>query len=146
MALPTLPAETDVQFGPPPTGQFFLDTFTDVSGNPVNVIDIDLGATLTGRVVLPGDVTGIGHVRLAADEIGGSIDKIVKDVTFTLTGSPDPNDPKPVTYDWTLTFKSPDLPDESKAYHFALTFVVTNLVAGHTDIAAIFDLGDFMVV
>ena len=146
MALPTLPADTAVQFGPPPTGTFYLDTFVDTSGNPVNVIDIDLDTTLTGRVVLPGDITGTGHVRLAADEIGGSIDKIVKEVAFTLTGSATPNEPQPVTYDWTLTFKSPDLPDESRAYHFALTFVVTNPGAGHTDIAAIFDLGDFMVV
>ena len=56
------------------------------------------------------------------------------------------NDPPSKTYPWTLTFKSPDLPDVSKAYHFALTFVVTNPGQGHTDIGAIVDLGDFLVV
>ena len=60
----TAPASTPIQFGPPPAGTFDLDTFVDPSGNPVNVIDIDLGVTLTGRVTLPGDVTGTGHVRL----------------------------------------------------------------------------------
>ena len=144
--MPTIPDTTPIQFGPPPTGTFYLDTFVDVSGNPVNVIDIDLGATLTGRVTLPGDVTGTGHVRLAGDEIGGPFDGIVKEATISLTGAVNPNDPQPVTYDWTLTFKTPDLPDESKAYHFALTFVVTNPAQSHTDIAAIFDLGDYMVV
>jgi hypothetical protein len=141
-----IPDSTPVQFGPPPTGTFYLDSFVDPSGNPVNVIDIDLGATLTGRVTLPGDLTGTGHVRLAADEIGGPFDGTVKQVDVNLTGAANPNDPQPVTYDWTLAFQVPDLPDESKAYHFALTFVVTNPGAGHTDIAAIFDLGDYMVV
>ena len=141
-----IPATTPVQFGPPPTGTFFVDTFVDPSGSPINVIDIDLGATLTGRVTLPGDVTGNGHVRLAGDEIGGPFDDTVKEVLINLTGNPSPNDPAPITYNWTLTFKSPDLPDVSKAYHFALTFVVTNPGQGHTDIGAIFDLGDFLVV
>jgi len=141
-----IPDSTAVQFGLPPTGTFYLDTFVDPSGNPVNVIDIDLGATLTGRVTLPGDVTGTGHVRLAATEIGGPFNGTVKQVNINLTGVPGPNDAPPVTYEWELPFKTPDLPDESKAYHFALTFVVTNPGAGHTDIAAIFDLGDYMVV
>jgi len=142
----TIPTNTPVQFGPPPTGTFFVDTFQDPSGAPVNVIDIDLGATLTGSVTLPGDLTGTGHVRLAGDEIGGPFDGIVKQVNITLTGNPQPNDPSPKNYPWTLAFQSPDLPDESKAYHFVLTFVVTNPGQGHTDIAAIVDLGDFMVV
>ncbi len=144
--MPTIPESTPVQFGPPPTGTFYLDSFVDPSGNPVNVIDIDLGATLTGRVTLPGDVTGTGHVRLAADEIGGPFDGTVKEVTISLTGATSPNDPPSKTYDWTLSFQEPDLPDVSKAYHFALTFVVTNPAQSHTDIAAIFDLGDYMVV
>jgi hypothetical protein len=142
----SIPASTDVQFGPPPSGQFYVDTFVDPSGNPINVIDIDLGATLSGRVTLPGDLTGTGHVRLAADEIGGPFDGTVKEVLVNLTGNQSPNDPPAKTYNWSLTFKSPDLPDESKAYHFALTFVVTNPGQGHTDIGAIVDLGDFLVV
>jgi hypothetical protein len=141
----TIPATTPVQFGPPPTGTFDIATFTDPSGNPINVIDIDLGATLEGTVTLPGDLTGTGHVNLAADEIGGPYHGIVKTVPIVLTGNTT-NDPTPVTYPWTLTFRVPDLPDESRAYHFALTFVVTNPGSGHTDIAAIVDLGDYMVV
>jgi hypothetical protein len=142
----TLPATTPVQFGPPPTGTFTINTFADPSGNPSNVIDIDLGATLDGKVILPGDLTGTGHVNLAADEIGGPFHGIVKTVSIVLTGNTSTNDSTPVTYPWTLTFKVPDLPDESRAYHFALTFVVTNPGSGHTDIAAIVDLGDIMVV
>jgi hypothetical protein len=143
MAIPTT---TPVQFGPPPTGTFSVDTFVDPSGAPINVIDIDLGASLSGSVTLPGDLTGTGHVRLAGDEIGGPFDGTVKEVTINLTGSANPNDPMPVNYPWTLTFQTPDLPDESKAYHFALTFVVTNPGQGHTDIGAIVDLGDYLVV
>jgi hypothetical protein len=85
-------------------------------------------------------------VRLAGDEIGGPFDGTVQTVTINLTGNPSPNDPPSKTYPWTLTFKSPALPDVSKAYHFALTFVVTNPGQGHTDIGAIVDLGDFLVV
>jgi|SRR5215467_14704842 len=142
----TFPTNTPVQFGPPPTGTFFVDTFNDPSGVPVNVIDIDLGASLTGSVTLPGDLTGTGIVSLAGDEIGGSFDGIVKQTNITITGNITPGDATPKNYPWTLAFQSPDLPDVSKAYHFALTFVVTNPGAQHTDIAAIVDLGDFMVV
>jgi hypothetical protein len=141
-----IPSSTPVQFGPPPTGTFTVDTLVDPSGSPINVIDIDLGATLTGTVTLPGDLTGTGHVRLAGDEIGGPFDGTVKEVALNLTGNQSPNDPPSKTYPWKLDFKTPDLPDVSTAYHFALTFVVTNPGAGHTDIGAIFDLGDFLVV
>ncbi len=143
MALPT---STPVQFGPPPKGSFDVGPLIDPSGDPINVIDIDLGATLNGSVTLPGDLTGTGRVRLAADEIGGPFSGTVKDVAVNLTGNLSPNDPPAKTYGWTLTFKSPDLPDESKSYHFALTFVVTNPGAGHTDIGAIVDLGAILVV
>jgi hypothetical protein len=142
----TVPSSTPVQFGPPMTGTFYLDTFVDVSGSPVNVIDIDLGADLTGRVTLPGTLTGTGIVRLVANEIGGSFNGTVKETTIALTGANSPNDPSQVEYPWSLHLQVPDLPDESKAYHFALTFVVTNPGPAHTDIAAIFDLGDYMVV
>lgn len=141
-----IPTSTPVQFGPPPKGTFYVDTFVDPSGDPVNVIDIDLGATFNGRLSLPGDLTGVGHVRLAGNEIGGSFNGIVKDVVVPLTGVAGASDAKPIEYKWSLQVKSPDLPDASKAYHFALTFVATNPGAGHTDIAAIVDLGDFMVV
>jgi hypothetical protein len=144
--MPTIPESTPIQFGPPPTGTFYLDSLVDPSGNPVNVIDIDLGVTLTGRVTLPGDVTGTGLVRLAATEIGGPFNGIVKTATVALTGATSPNDPPAKEYSWTMLVQVPDLPDESKAYHFALTFVVTNPANSHTDIAAIFDLGDYMVV
>ena len=49
----TVPSSTPVQFGPPPKGSFDLTAFVDPSGDPVNVIDIDLGATLSGTLTLP---------------------------------------------------------------------------------------------
>lgn len=140
----TIPATTPVQFGPPPTGTFVINKFDDPSGNPINVIDIDLGATLEGTVTLPGYITGTGNVSLAADEIGGSFDGIVKTVPIVLPGGSPPY--LPVTYPWKLTFIVPDLPDVSRAYHFALTFAVTSPGGWHTDIAAIVSLGDYMVV
>ena len=142
----TFPATTPVQFGPPPKGTFVVDKLVDPSGDPVDVIDIDLGATLSGTVTLPGDLTGTGTVRLVAREIGGPFNGTVKSVSINLTGNPSPNDPKPIKYGWSLTFKSPDLPDESKTYDMALTFVVTNPGHGHTDIGAIVDLGKILVV
>ena len=70
----------------------------------------------------------------------------MKAVTVPITGATSPTDPPQKEYAWSMLVTVPDLPDESKAYHFALTFVVTNPTNSHTDIAAIFDLGDYMVV
>ena len=139
------PVSAEVQFLPG-TGKLYIDQLTDPSGNPVSVLDIDVGFTVEGRVELPGWLSGKGVVRLAADEIGGPIDKEVGHADLQITGSTSPNDPPSKEYPWSINVKSPDLPDESKMYQFGLVFILQTPGGGHTDIGGFYDLGAFLVV
>ena len=141
----TLPVTAPVQFIPG-SGQLDVDTLLDPSGAPTNVLDIDVGFTVSGRLELPGWLSGRGVVRLAADEIGGPIDKTVGQDVVNVTGSNSPNDPPSITYPWSISVKSPTLPDESKMYRLGIIFVFQTSVGGHTDIGAFYDLGAFLVV
>jgi hypothetical protein len=141
----TIPATADVQFLSG-NGKLHLDSLVDPSGTPTTVLDIDQGFTVAGRLELPGWLSGRGVVRLAADEIGGSIDKMIGDAVVTITGATSPTDPPTMFYDWSITVKSPTLPDESKMYRLGLVFVFQTPAGGHTDIGGFYDLGAFLVV
>jgi len=143
--MPTLPVNADVQFLPG-TGKLWVDRLIDPSGNPLTVLDIDAGFTVEGRLVLPGWLSGKGVVRLAADEIGGQIDKEIGHMDVPITGSTVPTDPPSKTYPWSITVRSPALPDESKMYQFGVVFIFQTLGGGHTDIGGFYDLGAFLVV
>src|SRR5919198_1880033 len=96
-----IPATADVQFIPG-AGKLYVDSLVDPSGNPLNVLDIDVGFTVNGRLELPGWLSGLGLVRLSADEIGGPIDKTIGQVTVSVTGSSSPSDPPSVVYPWSI--------------------------------------------
>lgn len=140
-----LPATADVQFIPG-TGRLFVDNLVDPSNAPTTVLDIDAGFTVVGRLELPGWLSGRGVVRLAADEIGGPIDKTIGEAIVAVTGATTPNDPPNVVYPWSITVTSPTLPDTSKMYQFGLVFLLQTLAGGHTDIGGFYDLGAFLVV
>jgi hypothetical protein len=141
----TIPATADIQFVPG-SGKLFVDSLQDPSGNPVTVLDIDAGFTVTGRVELPGWLSGQGVVRLTADEIGGPIDQTIGNASIPVTGANTPDDPPAITYPWSITVKSPTLPDESKMYQLGIMFFLRTNAGGHTDIGGFYDLGAFMVV
>ena len=143
--MPTLPVSADVQFLPG-TGKLYVDALVDPSGNPLTVLDIDLGFTFKGRVELPGWLSGKGIVRLAADEIGGPLDKTIGQQTLSITGATSPTDPPTITYPWSITVKSPTLPDDSQMYQFGVVFIFQTPGGGHTDIGGFYDLGAFLVV
>jgi hypothetical protein len=140
-----LPVTAPVQFVPA-AGQLDVDTLTDPSGVPTNVLDIDVGFTVAGRLELPGWLSGRGIVRLVADEIGGPIDETIGDVLVNVTGATSPADPPSITYPWSITVTSPTLPDDSKMYQLGVIFVFQTPGGGHTDIGAFYDLGAFLVV
>jgi len=140
-----LPVQADVQFLPG-SGKFDVDALIDPSNNPVTVLDIDLGFTLTGRVELPGWLSGRGVVRLSADEIGGPIDKTIGEAIVNITGSTSPTDPPTIVYPWSIAVASPALPDDSKMYQMGVVFVFQTPAGGHTDIGAFYDLGAYLVV
>lgn len=140
-----LPEVADVQFLPA-CGKFHVDELLDPSGSPVEVLDIDLGFSLRGRVELPGWFSGAGVVQLAADEIGGPIDTTIGSVTVPITGATSPIDPPVMTYEWTIHVSGTALPDQSKMYKFAVAFIVQTQAGGHTDIGGLVDLGSVLVV
>ncbi len=141
----TLPVSADVQFLPG-TGTMYIDKLIDLTGHPLTVLDIDVGFTFEGRVELPGWLSGNGVVRLSADEIGGPIDKEIGHADIAITGSTLPTDPPSKMYPWSITVKSPTLPDESKMYQFGVVFILQTAGGGHTDIGGFYDLGAFLVV
>jgi len=145
MAIPPIPATADVQFIPG-KGTLYIDKLVDPSGDPLSVLDIDQGFTLSGRITLPGWLSGKGLVWLAADQLGGPIDKVVGNYPVSITGATSTTDPPNITYNWSITVKSPTLPDSSAMYKFGVVFVLQTLGGGHTDIGAFVDLGAFLVV
>ena len=66
-------------------GQFTAGIF-DPSGNPQEVLDIDLTFTASGTIRLPNFLTGVGAVTVYADELGGPIDKAIGNQNVNLTG------------------------------------------------------------
>jgi len=140
-----LPVTADVQFLSG-AGKLYVDNLIDPSGSPVTVLDIDQGFTLNGRLELPGWLSGRGVVRLAADEIGGQIDTTIGEVVVPITGATNPNDPPVITYPWSIPVSPTALPDEVKMYQFGVVFAFQTPAGGHTDIAAFYDLGAYLVV
>src|SRR6266496_4287520 len=121
MALPTFPVSDAIQFVPG-AGTFVVERFVDPSGTPVDVVDIDVGFTVSGRIELPGWLSGQKLVRLAADQIGGPFDGSIGQQTVNITGSTSPTDPRIMRYDWSITVMSPTLPDRDEMYQPAVLF------------------------
>lgn len=128
----------------------FTATLVDPSGQPQNVLDIDLTFTVKGDILLPNFLTGNGVVTVFADELGGPFDGPIGQQIVNLTGVSLPTDPPGlVTYPWSITIGPPTLPDpspNSSIYRLAVSFAYQNPPGNHTDIAAVIDLGLFFIV
>ena len=74
----TIPVTGPIQFVPPGGVFLTVDSITDPGGAPADVIDVDLGFTVSGTVVLPNWLAGTGTVTIYADEQGGPIDKALQ--------------------------------------------------------------------
>lgn len=142
----TPPADAPVEFPSIGQGRLHIEKLADPSGAPITVLDIDLGLTFSGYVLLPGWVSGKGIVRLCADEIGGQFDGTIGEDKINVTGSTSPHDPPLKQYNWSITVKSPMLPDVTKMYQFGLVFLLQTEAGGHTDVGGFYDLGAFLVV
>jgi hypothetical protein len=140
-----LPVSEPIQFIPG-SGRLDVDQLVDPSGAPINVLDIDVGFTVNGRLELPGWLSGRGVVRLTAYQHGGPIDKTVGEAVVNITGATTPNDPPIMKYNWSVTVKSPTLPDEDAMYQLGVIFAFQTPAGGHTDIGGFYDLGPFLVV
>ncbi len=140
-----VPGSNLIQMMPAVPATFFVDKITDPNDQPANVIDVDLGFTISGRVTLPNWLTGQGHVTIYADEVGGQIDKKIGSTSFAITATL--GEPRLKTYTWHVTFPGspPVLPDPSpgsQLYHLAAVFTFGDQ---STDIAAFVEMGPYLI-
>ena len=99
----TVPVKGPIQFVPPGGVFLTVDSITDPGGAPAEVIDVDLGFTVSGTVVLPNWLAGTGTVSIYADEQGGPIDTVLSP-SATINIVPSNTEPNPKTYHWTIAF------------------------------------------
>lgn len=140
----TVPGSSQIQFVPAGAAEFFVDSVSDPGGAPANVLDVDLGFKVAGRVKLPNWLNGTGKVCIYADELGGPIDKRLDPCTdIIITASKE--EPKLKEYPWEITFAGNVLPDPStgsQLYHLAAIFLFGDQA---TDIAAFVDMGLYLI-
>ena len=141
-----------IQFPGTLNADFEVDQVTDPGGAPANVLDLDQGFEVDGRIHLPNWLGGTATVSVYADQRGGGYDQKILTKDLTITASP--SDPAgPTRYDWTLTYPT-DLPTSStplsdpspqpRSAVYSLTAVFTfNGVP--SDIGAFVDMGPYMI-
>ena len=140
----TVPATGDIQFVPPGAAKLTVDSVTDPGGAPADVLDVDLGFTVSGTVTLPNWLAGTATVCIWADEQGGAIDKALSPCA-TITLTPSTTEPNPKVYPWTITFAGGVLPDPSSGsqiYHLLAKFMYQGQA---TDIAGFADMGLYLI-
>jgi hypothetical protein len=148
----TIPGSNPISFSPP-SGTFFVDTVTDLLGNPAGpVIDADQGFKVNGRVLLPTWLSGNGQVCIYADELGGPFNQGVGCVPVPISSQP-PDPSGLFTYTWVVTipggpsggpgnpFPDPQ-PGSSQVYSFTAVFTYGIQL---NDIQSFVDMGAIMV-
>jgi hypothetical protein len=140
-----VPGSNPIQLMPAGPAEFYVDTMTDPNGAPANVIDVDQGFKVSGRVTLPNWLTGKGHVAIYADELGGPIDKKIGQTNFDITASV--GEPQLKTYHWHVNFPGnpPVLPDPSPGSQLYRLAAVFTFGDQSTDIAAFVEMGLFLI-
>lgn len=143
----SVPGFNPIPFSPP-NAEFDVDSVTDLSGHVLgNIIDVDQGFQVNGRVQLPNWLAGNGQVCIYAEELGGPFNQRLGCVSLTITT--DPTDPPGLKiYPWTVTFAGnagifPDpQPNGSQLYHFGAVFTYGTQL---TDIQSFVDMGMYLV-
>lgn len=140
-----VPGSNPIQLMPAGPAELYVDAMTDPNGAPANVIDVDQGFAISGRVTLPNWLNGVGHVTIYADELGGPIDKPIGSTDFPITA--DPQEPQLKTYKWTVNFPGspPVLPDPSpgsQLYRLAAVFTFGDQAS---DVAGFVEMGLFLI-
>ena len=122
-----VPGSNQIQLAPAGLPKLYVDGITDPNGAPANVIDVDQGFKITGRVTMPNWMTGKGHVAIYADELGGHFDQKIGQDDFDITASV--GEPKLKEYKWEVSFPAnanplprPDPSPGSQLYRLAAVF------------------------
>ena len=140
----TVPVTGTIQFMPPGGVFLTVDSISDPGGAPADVLDVDLGFTVKGTVVLPNWLAGTGTVTIYADEQGGPIDKALQP-SATITLAPSNTEPNPKTYAWTIAFGGNVLPDPSSGSQIYRLLAKFMYEGQATDIAGFVVMGDYLV-
>jgi hypothetical protein len=121
-----------------------VDSITDPSGVPVELIDVDLGFTVSGTLVLPNWLAGTVTVCIYADELGGPFDGALSPCA-TLELVPAVTEPNPKVYPWSIAFSGGVLPDTTSGSQiFSLSAKVS--YRGHaTDFHGYVEMGTYLV-
>lgn len=138
-----------IQFPSTLSAQIVVETMTDPNGAPANVLDVDLGFSISGRIDFPNWLSGKGNISVYADELGGRFDAkiLTKDIDIT-AGGPEGSVKH---YPWTVTYPAnlppggtplPDPSPGSQVYRLAVVFTFNGQP---TDIAGFVELGTFLI-
>jgi hypothetical protein len=86
----------------PSTGvRVSVDSITYPDGTPLDVLDLDRGSIIIGKVTLPNSLTGSGQVRVYAQQIGGPPQLIGSD-SLTFAPSAPPGEPGTSDHPWSV--------------------------------------------
>ncbi len=142
-----VPGSSSVQFNTA-SSNFYVDSITDPNGPPTDVLDIDLGFVIKGRVTMPNWLEGTGQICVYAHEIGGGVNKSIGCDEVKFTRPVPPQEPANQQKDWAVTVppNSNVLPDpqpgSSQVYELVAVFVLDDQL---TDIGAFVDMGKYMI-
>src|SRR5215472_4446912 len=100
-----------IQFPSTQNSDFLVDQVTDPNGAPANVLDLDLGFTVSGHIDFPSWMAGTGNVSIYADQVGGGYDQKILSTDFTITATG--SEPVLTKYPWAATYPT-NLPAGSK--------------------------------
>ena len=124
---------------------FSVDSITDPTGAPTQVLDLELGVTITGQVTIPNWIEGTGQVCVYVDEIGGPFNQALGCDTLTFTRRPSAK-PARKKYPWEITILPNVLPDlqlgSSQVYNMTAVFIFDDQV---TQIAGVVDMGNYLI-
>jgi hypothetical protein len=136
-----------VQLVPPGNAQLVVDTITDPNGAPADVLDVDLGFTVSGSVTMPIFLTSEGTVCLYADELGGPLDARIACTKVKFDQKPG-EPPSSQTVPWAISYPAdatttiPDPSSGSQLYRLAVVFVYGDQ---SWDIAGFVELGTYLI-
>jgi len=140
-----------IQFPSTQNSDFLVDQVTDPNGAPANVLDLDLGFTVSGHIDFPSWMAGTGNVSIYADQVGGGYDQKILSTDFTITATG--SEPVLTKYPWAATYPTnlpagskplsdPSPPPGSQVYRLTAVFTY-NGAAG--DVGAFVDMGPYMI-
>lgn len=148
----TVPGTGQIQFPSILSSDFDVDQVTDPNGAPANVLDLDQGFEVDGRIHLPNWIAGTATVSVYADQRGGGYNQLILTKNYVIPA--DPTDPSKLhETPWTLKYpddvpststklQDPSPPPGSMVYDLTATFTFNGVLS---DIAAFVDMGPYMI-